>query len=76
MPALVPPEVTMDPQWQTQIEKDLKVSKFSIFTDMSRGLLALTIPYSAPLYGPGERYLKLDLPDKLCHLANLDPTIF
>lgn len=24
MPALVPPEVTMDPQWQTQIEKDLK----------------------------------------------------
>lgn len=52
MPALVPPEVTMDPQWQTQIEKDLKVSKFSIFTDMSRGLLALTIPNSAPLYGP------------------------
>lgn len=25
MPALVPPEVTMDPQWQHQIEKDLKV---------------------------------------------------
>lgn len=25
MPALVPPEITMDPQWQTQIEKDLKV---------------------------------------------------
>lgn len=24
MPALVPPEVTMDPQWQNQIEKDLK----------------------------------------------------
>ena len=27
MPALVPPEVTMDPNWQLQIEKDLKVSK-------------------------------------------------
>jgi GTP-binding nuclear protein Ran len=26
MPALVPPEVTMDPNWQLQIEKDLKVS--------------------------------------------------
>lgn len=26
MPALVPPEITMDPQWQSQIEKDLKVS--------------------------------------------------
>lgn len=25
MPALLPPEVTMDPQWQQQIEKDLKV---------------------------------------------------
>lgn len=25
MPALVPPEVTMDPSWQHQIEKDLKV---------------------------------------------------
>ena len=25
MPALVPPEITMDPQWQSQIEKDLKV---------------------------------------------------
>lgn len=24
MPALLPPEVTMDPQWQNQIEKDLK----------------------------------------------------
>lgn len=24
MPALLPPEVTMDPQWQQQIEKDLK----------------------------------------------------
>lgn len=49
MPALVPPEVTMDPQWQTQIEKDLKVSKFFIiFTDMARGLLALTITYSVP----------------------------
>lgn len=24
MPALVPPEVQMDPQWQQQIEKDLK----------------------------------------------------
>lgn len=28
MPALVPPEVIMDPQWQTQIEKDLKVCLF------------------------------------------------
>jgi len=27
MPALVPPEVTMDPNWQLQIEKDLKVSR-------------------------------------------------
>lgn len=26
MPALLPPEVTMDPQWQQQIEKDLKVN--------------------------------------------------
>lgn len=24
MPALVPPEVQMDPHWQQQIEKDLK----------------------------------------------------
>lgn len=28
MPALVPPEVTMDPNWQLQIEKDLKVGVF------------------------------------------------
>lgn len=28
MPALVPPEITMDPTWQTQIEKDLKVRLF------------------------------------------------
>jgi len=25
MPALVPPEIKMDPQWQDQIEQDLKV---------------------------------------------------
>jgi GTP-binding nuclear protein Ran len=24
MPALVPPEVTMDPQWQQKIEQDIK----------------------------------------------------
>lgn len=29
MPALVPPEIKMDPQWQDQIEQDLKV-KFKI----------------------------------------------
>ncbi|EEB11175.1 GTP-binding nuclear protein RAN1, putative [Pediculus humanus corporis] len=28
MPALLPPEVTMDPQWQQQIEKDLKVVSY------------------------------------------------
>ena len=26
MPALVPPEVTMDPTWQAKIEQDIKVS--------------------------------------------------
>lgn len=26
MPALVPPEIKMDPQWQDQIEQDLKVN--------------------------------------------------
>lgn len=25
MPALVPPEIKMDPQWQDKIEQDLKV---------------------------------------------------
>lgn len=29
MPALVPPEIKMDPQWQDQIEQDLKV-KFKL----------------------------------------------
>lgn len=28
MPALVPPEIKMDPQWQNQIEQDLKVYKY------------------------------------------------
>lgn len=31
MPALVPPEITMDPQWQSQIEKDLRVIIFLKF---------------------------------------------
>lgn len=32
MPALVPPEIKMDPQWQDQIEQDLKVNrKFKTF---------------------------------------------
>lgn len=26
MPALVPPEIKMDPQWQDKIEQDLKVN--------------------------------------------------
>lgn len=36
MPALVPPEVTMDPQWQVQIEKDLKVSTVRNFVIQDR----------------------------------------
>lgn len=34
MPALVPPEIKMDPQWQDQIEQDLKViiSDFKIIS--------------------------------------------
>lgn len=35
MPALVPPEVTMDPQWQQQIEKDLKVRIFKNYSETS-----------------------------------------
>lgn len=31
MPALVPPEIKMDPQWQDQIEQDLKVNEFFFF---------------------------------------------
>lgn len=31
MPALVPPEIKMDPQWQDQIEQDLKVKHFYFF---------------------------------------------
>ena len=27
MPALVPPEITMDPQWQAKIEQDIKVRR-------------------------------------------------
>ncbi len=38
MPALVPPEITMDPQWQTQIEKDLKV-RDAILEVYYRGLI-------------------------------------
>ena len=26
MPALVPPEIQMDPQWQAKIEQDIKVT--------------------------------------------------
>ena len=38
MPALVPPEITMDPQWQTKIEQDLKVKSpiFEIISSLVR----------------------------------------
>lgn len=31
MPALVPPEIKMDPQWQDQIEQDLKVKSLILY---------------------------------------------
>jgi len=33
MPALVPPEVTIDPNWQLQIEKDLKEAQETALPD-------------------------------------------
>ena len=39
MPALVPPEVTMDPTWQAKIEQDIKVSdiKHIVMNGLWRG---------------------------------------
>ena len=31
MPALAPPEVTMDPEWQAKLENDMKVSSIVIY---------------------------------------------
>lgn len=36
MPALVPPEIKMDPQWQDQIEQDLKVKTYILICLMKR----------------------------------------
>lgn len=37
MPALVPPEIKMDPQWQDKIEQDLKVN-ITILNDYYIGI--------------------------------------
>ncbi|KAF9421880.1 hypothetical protein HW555_002320 [Spodoptera exigua] len=39
MPALLPPEVTMDPQWQNQIEKDLKEAQDTALPEEDEDLI-------------------------------------
>ncbi|MBO8695579.1 hypothetical protein INO35_14495 [Staphylococcus aureus] len=38
MPALVPPEIKMDPQWQDQIEQDLKEAQETALPDEDEDL--------------------------------------
>jgi len=47
MPALVPPEIKMDPQWQDQIEQDLKVKIKLHYYDKE--------PYNSLLFIGGSR---------------------